>query len=67
MPVNNPIRDAQHTFKAGMLRQNRAGDFTNELVATVETVYLLDDPGILNIADQRHGAHLPKKFTCPNR
>jgi len=58
MPVVHPIRDAQHTFKADILGQNRAGDFTNELVSTVETVYLPYNPGILNIADQRHGAYL---------
>ena len=46
--------------KPAFWRQNRAGDFTNELIATAETVYLRYDPGILDIADQRHGAHLLK-------
>lgn len=66
MPVVHPIRDAQHTFEAGILRQNRAGDFTNELIATLQTVYLPYDPGILKIADQRHGAHLLKNFPYTN-
>ena len=59
MPIVNPVGDAPDTFKAGVERQDDAGQFTNELAATVEYVQLLYEPEIIdiNISDQGHGPY----------
>jgi hypothetical protein len=60
MPVIDPVRDAPHALEAFAFRQENPSQLANELVAMLEQVQLLHEPGVFNIADisdQGHGAY----------
>jgi hypothetical protein len=60
MPVIYPVRDRPDAFKAFAFRQDNLGQLPNELVAMLEQVQLLYEPGVFNIPDipdQGHGAY----------